>query len=87
MIFPLYLFLIDGALFRDLKLSYLKKRVLFVTLQVFCTGFGTTFSPPLWGGLKGGVMTLRVKIKHSRPLIHNHVPVWLHNGMIGSVLV
>ena len=71
--------------FRDLKLSYLElNRVLFVTLQVFCTGFGTTFSPPLWGGLKGGVMTLRVKIKHSRPLIHNHVPVWLHNGMNGK---
>ena len=26
-------------------------------------------------------------IKHSRPLIHNHVPVFSYNGMIGSVLV
>ena len=26
-------------------------------------------------------------MKHSRPLIHNHVPVFSYNGMIGSVLV
>ena len=26
-------------------------------------------------------------MKHSWPLIHNHVPVFVYNGMIGSVLV
>ena len=34
---------------------------------------------------QGIVMFCRVK--HSRPLIHNHVPVFVYNGMIGSVFV
>ena len=32
-------------------------------------------------------IVILVKIKHRRPLIHNYVPVFLYNGIIGSVLV
>ena len=32
-------------------------------------------------------LNFSLMIKHSRPLIHNHVPVFSYNGMIGLVLV
>ena len=64
--------------FRDLKWSYLElKRVLFVTLQLFFTGYLPP--PPSLGRTQEWVMILCVKIKHSRPLIHNHVLAMLRH--------